>query len=171
MPLPKAFVDLGPGNSARDAAIDAIQRFALALDINDADLMRSAFTADGVLDKSGLSRVTGQEMPPDNGIDAILSTTFALIGPMDTSHHLSNYRVKFNGKQTEAQIMCHVYAQHFRAGEGPDPRKRDYILFGNLYYADVVKDGDGSDAMWKIKRMGMHCLWSEGDTRLVGIEQ
>ena len=155
--------NLGPGLSPREAAADAINRFVLALDLNDADIMRSAFTTDGVLDKSGLKKVIGGDPGVENGIDEILEGALAYIGPMDSSHHVSNFRVKFDSDQTEADVICHVWAQHFKSGEGPDPSKREYILFGNIYYADVVKDGQGDDALWKIKHIGMHNLWCEGD--------
>ena len=160
-------LNLGPGLSRRDAAADAINRFVLALDLFDADIMRSAFTTDGVLDKSGIEKVTGQKMGEDSGIDEIINGTLAHVGPMDSSHHLSNFRVKFNDDQTQAEVTCHVLAQHFKHGEGPDPSKRDYLLFANIYFADVVKDGQGDDALWKIRRIGMHNLWCEGDIGVV----
>lgn len=169
MAFPRAVHEnLGPGLSPREAAADAINRFVLALDLNDAELMRSAFTTDGVLDKSGLKKVMGGDPGADNGIAEILNGTLALIGPMDSSHHLSNFRVKLSNDQTEADVTCHVWAQHFRGGDGSNPSKRDYLLFGNIYLADVVKDGQGDDALWKIKRIGMHNLWCEGDVGVVG---
>ena len=158
---------LGPGLPPREAAADALNRFALALDLNDADVMRSAFTTDGVLDKSGLKKVIGGDPGADNGIEEILKGTLALVGPMDSSHHLSNFRVKLNDDQTVADVQCHMLAQHFRGGDGPNPSKRDHLLFGNIYYADVVKEGQGDDALWKIRRLGMHNLWCEGDLGVV----
>ena len=157
-------LNLGPGLSAREAAADAINRFVLALDLNDADIMRSAFTEDGVLDKSGLMAPLGQDPGADHGIDQIIAITLAHVGPMGSSHHLSNFRLKLNGDETEAEVTCHALAQHFRPGEGLDPSKRDYLLFGNIYHADVVKDGPEENALWKIKRIGMYALWCEGDT-------
>lgn len=156
-------LNLGPGLSPRDAAADAINRFALSLDLNDASMMRSAFTEDGVLDKSGLKATLGSDPGCDEGVESIVNTTLAHVGPMASSHHLSNFRVKLNQEQTEAEVICHVLAQHYRPGEGLDPSKHDYLCFGNIYYADVVKHGQGEDALWKIKRMAMHALWCEGD--------
>jgi hypothetical protein len=169
MAFPRAIhQNLGPGLSPREAAADAINRFALALDLNDAEVMRSAFTNDSILDKSGLTKVMGGDLGADNGIEEILKATLAHVGPMDSSHHLSNFRVKLNSEQTEAEVMCHALAQHFRGGDGSNPSKPEYLLFGNIYYADVVKDGQGDDALWKIKRIGMHNLWCEGDIGVVG---
>jgi hypothetical protein len=156
-------LNLGPDLSPRDGAADAINRFVLALDLFDADIMRSAFTTDGVLDKSDLEKVTGQNMGEDSGIEEIIKGTLAHVGPMDSSHHLSNFRVKLDDNQTQAEVTCHALAQHFKHGEGSDPSKRDYLLFANMYYANVVKEEQGDDALWRIRRIGMHNLWCEGD--------
>lgn len=75
---------------------------------------------------------------------------------MDSSHHLSNFRVKLNGRQDEAEVYCYALAQHFRKGEGGDPKNRQYLLFGNTYSADIVKSED--EDIWRIRYV-VHLLF------------
>ncbi|KAK4497915.1 hypothetical protein PRZ48_010570 [Zasmidium cellare] len=159
----KAPINLGPGQTPREAAADALYRLVHGLDFNDADLIRSAFVEDGVLDISGLSPATGMDHPEQKGVENIVNGVLGHVGPMATSHSITNVRVKLNDKMDRAEVMTYVIAQHFRPGEGHDVSNRDYALFGNSYWADVVKVGEGDDALWKIKRFECQNLWAEGD--------
>lgn len=141
-------IDLGPGVTPREHATDAVLRFVQALDQGDEALIRSAFTTDGVVDISGLSVVTGLTYAPQEGIENIVKGVLAFVGPMDSSHHLSNFRVKLDEKQERAEVHCYALAQHFKNGNGHDPSKRGYLMYGNTYWAEVVKEGDG---LWKIR--------------------
>lgn len=156
-------MNLGPGLTPREAAADAVHRMVQALDDNDEALMRSAFLPDGVFDLSGLSAATGQSFPPQEGIEAIVNGVLAHLSTLDSGHHLSNFRVKLNDAADQAEVHCYAMAQHFRKGEGHDARKRDYVLYGNAYWADVVKDGTGEDAFWRIRRFEIRNLWVEGE--------
>ena len=158
-----ANIHLGPGLSHREGAIDAIYRFVEALDRADADLLRSAFANDGVIDLSGLTPCTGKPYDEKKGVEAIVNSVLAHVGPMDSSHHLSNFRVKMNSDQSQAEVTCYALAQHFKSGEGHDPSKRDYVIMGNTYWADVAKGSDEEDALWRIKKIEVTNVWSEGD--------
>lgn len=164
----KAPIDLGPGLSPREAATDAVYRLVGALDFNDADLLRSAFTEDAIFDISGLSPATGKEHPPQKSTDAIVNGVLAHVGPMATSHTIGNVRVKMNEKMDQAEVMCYVIAQHFRPGEGFAADKRDYILYGNSYWADVVKTGEGG--LWKMRKFEIQVMWAEGDNSVTDVK-
>lgn len=142
-------VSLGSGLTPREHVSDADLRFVQALDQNSESLLRSALTLDATVDISGLSKATGLDHPPQEGIETIIKGVLAHVGPMDSSHHLSNFRVKLNGRQNEAEVYCYALAQHFRKGEGGEPKNREYLLFGNTYTADVVKDED--EDIWRIR--------------------
>lgn len=166
----KAPIDLGPGLTPREAAVDAMYRLVHGLDFNDADLLRSAFVEDAIFDISGLSPATGREHPEQKGIESIVNGVLAHVGPMATSHNISNVRVKLNDTMDQAEVMCYVIAQHFRPGEGYDAFKRDYVLYGNSYWADVVKVRVGDDALWKIKRFEIQVMWTEGDMSVTDVK-
>lgn len=156
----KAPIDLGPGLTPREAAADALYRLVHALDFNNEDLLRSAFTQDAVFDISGLSPASGRDYPPQIGPDAMVAGVLAHVGPMATSHNISNVRVKLNDAMDQAEVMCYVIAQHFRPGEGLDMSKRDCMLYGNSYWADVIK---GEGGLWRMRRFEIQVMWAEGD--------
>ena len=115
--------------------MDAIYRFVQALDSSNEGLLRSAFTVDGVLDLSGLnaSMGEGEHRNERKGVESIVDSVLAHVGAMDSGHHLSNFRVKMDENQTVAEVTCYAIAQHFKANEGQDPTKRDYLIMGNSY--------------------------------------
>ena len=162
-PTRSATIHLGPGLSPREGAIDAIYRFTQALDDADENLLRSAFANDGVVDLSGLTPCTGKAYDEKDGIESIVNSVLAHVGPMDSAHHLSNFRVKIHSDGTEAEVTCYALAQHFKAGEGTHPGERNYLIMGNSYWADVARDGSDEDALWKIRRIEITNMWSEGD--------
>src|SRR6202012_909960 len=106
---------LGPGLTPREAASDALYRFTQALDDNDSTLLRSSVTLDAMVDRSGLSPGTGRDLPPTQGIELIDRFVLGTIGPMDTSHHVSNIRVKLDQDEKEAEVTCYVIAEHYKA--------------------------------------------------------
>ena len=166
----KAPINLGPGLTPREAAVDSMYRLVHGLDFNDADLVRSAFVEDAIFDMSGLSPATGQSHAEQKGVENIINGVLSHVGPMPTSHNLSNVRVKLNDTMDQAEVMTHVIAQHFRPGEGYDATKRDYALFGSTYWADVVKVVEGDNALWKMKRFEIQVLWAEGDMSVTDVK-
>ncbi|KIW22627.1 uncharacterized protein PV07_10907 [Cladophialophora immunda] len=160
------FINLGASLTPREAAADAIYRFTQALDDNDSNLLRSSITLDAMVDRSGLSSVTGRDLPPTPGIDLIERFVLGTIGLMDTSHHVSNVRVKLAENQNQAEVTCYVVAEHYKAGEGHDPTKSMHLSVGTRYRAEVVEDNDG---LWKIRKVDLVTLWSIGDLGVFGM--
>lgn len=160
-------IHLGPGLTAREAAIDAIHRFTQALDDNDTILLRSCITSDAMVDRSGLSAVIGQELPPTPGIELIEKFVLGTVGPLDTSHQVSNIRVKLNEHGKAAEVTCCVIAEHYRLGDGKDPQKSVRLSVCSRYRADVVEDE--KERLWKIKKVHLVALWSAGDLRVFGM--
>ena len=118
--------------------------------------MYSAFTEDATVDLSGLSNI-GKKFHELRGRDQIASTLLKGIGAIDSSHTLNNFRVDV--KERQATVTCYALAQHYRAGEGPTPDTREFLMC-NRYRADVVPGGEG---LWRIKSMAIRCAWSTGD--------
>ena len=158
---------LGPGLTPREAASDAIYRFTQALDDNDSILLRSSVTLDAMVDRSGLSSVTGRDLPPTQGIELIERFVLGTIGSMDTGHHVSNIRVKLDEYEKEAEVTCYVVAEHYKAGEGQNPEKSRCLSVGTRYRADVVEEK--KEGLWKIKKIDLVTLWSVGDLSVFGL--
>lgn len=166
----RAAIFLGPGLSPREAAIDAVYRFAQGLDEGDEEVFRSAFTAYGILDMSRLTSSTGKEHPEQQGIEALIRGVFEHVGRgMDCAHHLSNVRVKLNDRIDRGEVSCYAWAQHFRLGEGKDVKKTTHLTAGSVYRADVVRDhaSGGGQGLWKIERLEIHPYWCEGDLGVI----
>ena len=157
---------LGPNFSPREAAIDALYRFLDALDSNNAQLAHSAFTATAIVDRSGLSAATGFPFPIVQGIKDIKEQILGTVGRMDTGHHVSNVRAKLDEREERADVTCYVMAHHKRAGEGPDPRKSMHLTMGSRYEAAIAKDKAERNGLWRIEKIELKCLWSEGDLRV-----
>ena len=62
----------------------------------------------------------------------------------------------------EGHLDCYALAQHFRAGEGPEPKHRGFLM-GNRYDTDLAR-GEGK---WRVRRLVVICMWSEGDIKVV----
>lgn len=151
MPLLTEAVGLGPGTTPREHALDAIYRMAGGLDYNDEELFCSAFVEDVEFDNTDLSRILGQEMSPINGLQALVAGVLARVGPLATGHQISNTRVKLEAGLQRGEVSCLALAQHKATDQGQDPAARG-LVFGNHYRAEVVKTGDGEEALWKVKK-------------------
>jgi hypothetical protein len=146
-----------PSLTTRDAITDAIYRVVIGLDINDSALFDSAFVPgkDTSFDLNGTV---------SSGPDAIRENIFVPIGPLDTTHFISNVRVELKDGAETAYVTASALAQHYRVGEGlvPDAKR---LLSGSLYFVDVVKDG--SDGLWRTKTFKMKIVWMEGDISIL----
>ena len=135
---------------------DALNRFAFGLDAADRGLLESAFTDDVLFD---VSRVGDEDSgsPPIEGRESVVGMLLMSMGPLDTMHALSNFRVRVDGDR--AVLNCYAMAQHFRPGEGPSRHTTDQVMMGNKYDAELVRDGD----IWRIKRLTIVTVWSQGN--------
>lgn len=133
---------------------DALLRVVLGIDTNDLDLFKSGFFDydNSIFEMNGNAMV---------GLDAINKGMFANVGPLETTHFITNTRVVEEETDT-ATITCSALANHFRPGEGlqPDSQK---LLSGSLYRVDVAK----KDGLWKVKKWSMKLIWIEGDSSIV----
>lgn len=143
--------------SEREAIADALYRSVLGLDSNDKDLFTSSYTEDSVF--------VYNDYPPTESRDAILGSVFALVGAgLDTTHVVSCVRVDHKEGASTAKVTANAFAQHYRKGEGVDP-KAPRFMTGNLYYIDVVKDE--TDGLWKMTKFILKVVWGEGDAGLL----
>src|SRR5207245_1651117 len=90
---------------------DALHRYAFGLDHGDADSLASALTEDCRFDFRPAGRKLEIDFPLLSGRDAILNGVLPLIGPLDTSHSVSNLKIEI-GDDT-ATLYAYVLSQHF----------------------------------------------------------
>src|SRR5437764_2293105 len=125
---------------------DALHRFAFGLDHGDADSLASALTEDCVLDFRPAGNKLELDFPKLSGRQAILDTLIPLIGPLDTSHTVSNVQIEVS--ENSAALYCYVMAQHFMPRQGPRPGSENAMLM-NRYDGELVRDGQ----KWRFRRM------------------
>ncbi|KAK9233732.1 SnoaL-like domain-containing protein [Lipomyces kononenkoae] len=130
------------GLTTREAIADALYRGVLGLDTNDFAMFKSAL----VEGKDTCFDLNGTIL---NGMDEINYKIFNFIGPLDTTHTVSNIRVDVKDGEDTASMTAYAVAQHYKPGEGCAPAARR-LLTGGLYFIDLVRDS--SDALWKIRK-------------------
>lgn len=140
----------------RSEIADTLHRYAFGLDHGDADSLASAFTEDCVFDFTPAAAKLEITFPVLTERDTLVETLIPIIGPLDTSHTVSNLQIKVNGNS--ATLHAYVLAQHFSPGEGPR-RDTENALLMNRYDAELVRDGQ----RWRIKRVKIDNAWAEGD--------
>jgi hypothetical protein len=139
------------------AVTDALLRFANGMDTDNAELIRSAFTADAVADFGPAADKVGIQFPLLEGQDAITQGLGGFAAGLDTSHSVTNVRVEFSDTDT-ASAYALVEAQHLPLGV----RDR-HMLMKNRYIIDARRDGDG----WRISRMTIDNIWADGDITVI----
>ncbi|PMD19908.1 hypothetical protein NA56DRAFT_646809 [Hyaloscypha hepaticicola] len=145
--------------SPREAITDAIYRATLSFDRNDATLLNSAFVPDHasvIFDFNGT---------PIHGLDAIRTQLLDVVGPMDTTHMISNVRIDLQPGGDEAQLNCYALAQHCLKGEGMDGTGRKYLA-ASEYWVDLVKV-EGQSGGWGITKWVMKIIWTQGDASVM----
>jgi hypothetical protein len=154
-------IDFGKLAYDRTEIADALYRYAAGLDLGDADLLSSAFTEDVIFDFTSAASKIGIQFPVLSSRDVVVQTLIAVLGPLDTSHSLSNLRMTISGET--AALKAYVLAQHFSPGEGPRPDSSRHALLMGRYDADLVRDAE----MWRISRLTIDTIWFEGDPTVV----
>jgi hypothetical protein len=139
------------------AITDAVLRYTAGLDYGDADLLSSALTEDAVVDLTPAVTKLGMEFPVLSGRETVLGALIAAVGPLDTSHSVTNVRIDLAGDN--AELRCYAQAQHFLPGQGPAPTATEHALMMNRYRAELVRDG----RLWRIRRLTIDLAWFEGD--------
>ena len=140
----------------RTEIAETMYRYAFGLDHGDPDSLASAFTEDAVLDFSAGGAKLGLDFPVLTGREAIVQTLIAIIGPLDTSHTLSNIQVEVSGET--ATLHAYMMAHHFPPGQGSQ-RGSDHALLMNRYEVELVRDG----TRWRMRRVMIDNAWAEGD--------
>ncbi|MFC8828260.1 nuclear transport factor 2 family protein [Streptomyces sp. NPDC057137] len=141
----------------RAAIADALHRYAAGLDHGDADLFISSLTEDATVDLTPATTKIGLEFPVLTPRKTVVEALIPTVGPLDTSHVISNIRTTVDGDT--AKLSCYAMAQHFPAGEGPKPERTRQALMMNRYDADLVRDGE----VWRISRLTIDSAWFSGD--------
>ncbi|MDX3360813.1 nuclear transport factor 2 family protein [Streptomyces griseoaurantiacus] len=139
------------------AIADALHRYAAGLDHGDADLLASALTEDAVVDLTPATGRIGLEFPVLKPREAVVGALIPAVGPLDTSHVISNIRATVDGDT--ARVRCYAMAQHYLPQEGPGPDRTRHALMMNRYDADLTRDG----RTWRISRLTIDNAWFEGD--------
>jgi|ERR1043166_222454 hypothetical protein len=139
---------------------DALHRFAFGLDHGDADSLASALSEDSVLDFCPAGKKLGLDFGKLTGRQAIVTTLIPLLGPLDTSHTLSNVQIEVS--EDSATVYCYVLAQHFMPRHGSQPGSENALLM-NRYDCELVRDTD----KWRIRRMTIDNAWAQGNPEIL----
>jgi hypothetical protein len=144
--------------SIRDAITDPIYRAVLGVDTNNFDLVTSALH-----DSPTTSfEINGEQY---QGIEAIKARVFDRIGPLDTTHTVSNVRIEMEDGAERASLTAHILAQHYRPGEGLLGDSKG-VLVGGLYFVDLVRNPDDD---WRITTWKIKMIWKDGDESVIGL--
>jgi hypothetical protein len=115
------------GLTDREAAIDALVRFVVALDDGDAQLSASSLTEDAVMNLVfGNSGMESRKIEKRQSIVDILMTKVGVA--LDTTHMATNIRCTVTGDK--AELTSVILAQHFRLGQGQSPDHQDFFMNG-----------------------------------------
>jgi hypothetical protein len=147
-------------DSDRYELADALHRFAFGLDHGDADSLASALAEDCILDFRPAGKRLGLDFPKLTGRQAIVDTLIPLLGPLDTSHTVSN--VQIDVSDDSATLYCYVLAQHFMPREGPRPGSESALLM-NRYDCELMRDAQ----KWRFKRMIIDNAWAQGNPEIL----
>jgi hypothetical protein len=152
--------DLAQLANDRYEIADALHRFAFGLDHGDADSLASALTEDCVLDFRPAGRKLELDFPKLIGRDVIVEALIPLLGPLDTSHTVSNLQIEIS--ENTATMYAYVMGQHFMPREG-SRRGSENALLMNRYDCELVRD----DQKWRFKRVAIDNAWVQGDPEIL----
>jgi SnoaL-like domain len=152
--------DLAQLATDRHAIADALHRFAFGLDHGDADSLSSALTEDCVLDFRPAGKKLSLEFPKLAGRQAIVDTLLPLLGPLDTSHTVSNVQIEIS--EDSAALYCYVMAQHFMPRQGSVPGSENALLM-NRYDCQLARDGQ----KWRFRQIVIDNAWAQGNPEIL----
>ena len=153
-------IDLAQLACDRYEIADTLHRFAFGLDHGDADSLASAFTEDCIFDFRPAGRKLKIDFPKLNGREAIVNALIPLLGPLDTSHTVSNLQIEVS--DDSATLYAHVMSQHFMPREGCRPGSENALLM-NRYDCELVRDGQ----KWRFKRVTIDNAWAQGNPEIL----
>ena len=114
---------------------DTLHRYAFGLDHGDADSLASAFTEDCIFDFRPAGRKLKIDFPKLNGREAIVNALIPFLGPLDTSHTVSNLQIE--ASDDSATLYAYVMSQHFMPREGCQAGSENALLM-NRYDCELV---------------------------------
>src|SRR5438034_11828926 len=152
--------DLAQLAAERYEIADALHRFAFGLDHGDADSLASALTEDCLLDFRPAGKKLGLDFPKLTGGQAIVDALIPLLGPLDTSHTVSNLQSEIS--EDSETLYAYVLAQHFMPREGCRPGSENALLM-KRYDCELVRDGE----KWRFKRMTIDNAWAQGNPEIL----
>ena len=139
---------------------DALHRFAFGLDHGAPDSLASAMTEDCVLDFRPAGKKLGLEFGKLTGRQAIVDALIPLLGPLDTSHTVSNLQIEIS--EDSATLYCYVMAQHFMPRQGPQPGSENALLM-NRYDGQLTRDGE----KWRFRQIVIDNAWAQGNPEIL----
>jgi len=152
--------DLSQLTNDRYEIADALHRFAFGLDHGDADSLTSALTEDCVLDFRPAGKKLGLDFPKLTGRAGIVDAILPLLGPLDTSHTVSNLQIEIS--EDSATIYAYVMSQHFMPREGSRPGSENALLM-NRYDCQLVRHGQ----KWRFRQMMIDNAWAQGNPEIL----
>src|SRR6267142_2777124 len=144
----------------RHEIADTLHRYASGLDHGDADSLASAFAEDCIFDFRPAGRKLKIDFPKLSGREAIVNALIPFLGPLDTSHTVSNLQIEISGDS--AKLYAYVMSQHFMPREG-SRRGSEFALLMNRYDCELVRDGQ----KWRFRRVTIDNAWAQGDPEIL----
>jgi hypothetical protein len=132
------------------AILDALYRFGAGQDSKNRDLFASAFMRHAQLDFVQPAERLGVALPVMKGREQIVEAIMTTLGPLATTHTITNQRVAVDGNT--AAIWALVEAQHVQRAA---PEKQ--LLLKNIYHVRVIRDGD----LWRIEDLKIENVWHD----------
>ncbi|KAH7304326.1 hypothetical protein B0I35DRAFT_445529 [Stachybotrys elegans] len=148
------------GLTTREAIVDAMSRALSGVDRNDSDLFVSAWAGEEV--SFEINGDGEQKLLPN--LSVIRKHILGHIGPMDTTHNVSNIRIEVEDGASIARLTATSLAQHCPAGKGKDVDAPKYLVAGE-YSGEVIQDV--ADGVWKLKRLALNVIWKQGDESVI----
>jgi hypothetical protein len=139
---------------------DTLHRFAFGLDHGDADSLASALAEDCIFDFRPAARKLEIDFPKLSGRGAIVNALIPFLGPLDTSHTVSNLQIEVS--DDSATLYAYVMSQHFMPREGCR-RGSENALLMNRYDCELVRDGQ----KWRFKRVTIDNAWAQGNPQIL----
>ena len=139
---------------------DALHRYAFGLDHGDADALASAFTEDCVFDFRPAGKKLELDFAKLTGRQSIVDILIPLLGPLDTSHTVSNVQIEIS--DDSATLYAYVMSQHFMPRQG-SCRGSENALLMNRYDCELVRDGQ----KWRFKRVTIDNTWAQGNPEIL----
>jgi SnoaL-like domain len=147
--------------AAREAISDALYRAITGFDHNDVSIFNSAFAGE-----DAIMELREDETKIIRGLSAIRTEVLGPVGPMDTTHMISNMRIEVKDGANTASLTAYALEQHCPPGKGKDPNGPKYLV-GAEYFIDMVRDEE--DGLWKIKKWVLEVIWHQGDPSVLAL--